>query len=42
MIETPLVALTLVACGLLTVLILGRALRDVWAGHADDRMETEG
>ncbi len=42
MIETPLVALTLVACGLLTLLILGRALRDVWAGQHDESMETDG
>ena len=42
MIETPLVALTLVACGVLTLLILGRALRDVWAGQQDQSLETEG
>ena len=42
MTDTPLVALMLVACGMLTLLILGRALRDVWARQDAEPMESEG
>jgi hypothetical protein len=42
MAEAPLVALTLAICGAMTLLILARALRDVWAGHEDHKHEVEG
>lgn len=39
---TPLVAMTLAACGTITLLILIRALRDVWIGQDDQKREVEG
>ena len=42
MTETPLVALALAGCGMLTLLILFRALRDVLAGQTGEDLETEG
>lgn len=39
MTDSPLVAMTLAACGMLTLLILVRALRDVWAGQHEHEVE---
>ena len=42
MAETWLVALSIAACGTMTLLILIRALRDVWTGQEDHEDEVEG
>ncbi|MGQ0567425.1 MAG: hypothetical protein ACT4OK_20495 [Gemmobacter sp.] len=41
MAETTLFALTFAICGAMTLLILARALRDVWSGHHDETPQTE-
>ena len=39
MAETPLVAIAIAACGMLTLLILVRALRDILAGQHEHEVE---